>query len=91
MEQLIDQTEAAKVLGVEPRTLEGWRYHGIGPAFIRLSERAVRYKLSALERWLSEQTFGVDYLATQRTKRRAKRVVVANSPDTVPAKAEAEP
>ncbi len=39
--------EAAPVLGVRPKTLEGWRVAGKGPAFCK-SARTVTYRLSDL-------------------------------------------
>ena len=43
MEQLLDQNEAAKLLGVSPRTLERHRLTGTGPKFTRLG-RLIRYR-----------------------------------------------
>lgn len=45
----IDSVEAARVLGVEPATLEKWRRNGRGPRFVRYSHRCVRYRLRDLE------------------------------------------
>jgi len=36
MQNYINQTVAAAYLDVSPRTMERWRYTGIGPAFSRL-------------------------------------------------------
>lgn len=44
--------EAAKLLGVSPRTMEGWRARDEGPRFVRVGPRAVRYKISDLEEYL---------------------------------------
>lgn len=38
---LLDQGAVAAVLGVSPRTLEGWRHHGGGPKFVKLGRRVV--------------------------------------------------
>ncbi len=54
MKELLDSRQAAKVVNVRPRTLEGWRRRGCGPPFIRLSPRAVRYRIEDLERWIEE-------------------------------------
>jgi hypothetical protein len=54
-EPLLTQTEAANLLHVEPRTLESWRQHRIGPCYIRYSRRCVRYRLQDLSAWVSEQ------------------------------------
>lgn len=39
--------EAAAVLGLQPKTLEGWRVAGRGPAFCKTA-RAITYRLSDL-------------------------------------------
>jgi predicted DNA-binding transcriptional regulator AlpA len=43
MEQLLDQHEAAELLGISPRTLERHRVAGTGPRFTRLG-RLIRYR-----------------------------------------------
>ena len=43
LDELIGETEAAKFLKAAVRTLQGWRVKGNGPAFVRLSPRAIRY------------------------------------------------
>lgn len=50
--------EAAALLKLSPRTLEGMRCDGNGPDFAKLGDgiRAkVVYRLSDLEKWLAEQ------------------------------------
>ena len=46
----LSQKEVAARLGVSPRTLEGWRYRGRGPAFLKLEGKVV-YRLSDVERF----------------------------------------
>jgi hypothetical protein len=51
--------EAAAYLERPRRTLEAWRYQGVGPPYIRagIGMRAkVRYRLSDLDAWLDAQT-----------------------------------
>ena len=48
MEKLVDSAEAARLLALSPRTLEGWRTTGQGPSFRKLGG-AVRYALTDLE------------------------------------------
>ena len=55
MDELLISKQAAARLAVSKRTLEGWRRRGVGPPFLRLSMRAVRYRLSDLELWLDER------------------------------------
>jgi len=50
--QLMNQDQAASYLGLSPRTLEQWRLKGGGPAFVRMSQRCVRYRQVALDAWL---------------------------------------
>jgi len=50
---LLTQTEAAPLVGVAPRTLERKRWAGDGPPFIRVSNRAVRYRRGDIEDWIA--------------------------------------
>jgi predicted DNA-binding transcriptional regulator AlpA len=43
MKHLLDQREAAELLGISPRTLERHRVAGTGPRFSRIG-RLVRYR-----------------------------------------------
>ena len=45
---LIDESEAAGFLGLTVRCLQGWRYKGSGPRFVRVSARCIRYRRSEL-------------------------------------------
>lgn len=46
---ILDTPDAADLLGVSPRTLEDWRWRGIGPPFYKLGRRIVRYRATDLE------------------------------------------
>jgi hypothetical protein len=46
----LSQDRLAERLGVSQRTLEGWRYRGKGPAYLRLGGRIV-YRLTDVERF----------------------------------------
>ena len=48
--------EAAKTLGISPRTLEKWRRNGTGPAFCRFGSRVV-YFHDDLSLWREERRF----------------------------------
>lgn len=52
---LLTEQEAAELLGFSPRFLQQRRYKGDGPKFIRVSARAVRYRVADLERWAAER------------------------------------
>ena len=46
---LLDQAAAARILNLSGRTMERWRAQRIGPAYLRLSARAIRYRLADLK------------------------------------------
>jgi helix-turn-helix protein len=48
---LYHEISAAKLLSVEPRTLQAWRQRGGGPLFVRVSSRAIRYRRRDLIAW----------------------------------------
>ncbi len=52
---LLTTKEAAEYLGVTPRCAEAWRVRGGGPPFVRISARAVRYRLSDLNHWIAQR------------------------------------
>jgi hypothetical protein len=52
---LLTPAQTAERLQVEPRTLKDWRYRRVGPPFIRLNPRCVRYRQLDLDRWVAMQ------------------------------------
>lgn len=50
-EGLINEGDAARFLGFSVRALQGWRYRGGGPSYIRVSGRGVRYRRRDLKEW----------------------------------------
>lgn len=46
---LITEKQAAEWLSLKPSTLRRWRWSGIGPEFVRIGQRAIRYRLAAVE------------------------------------------
>jgi hypothetical protein len=54
----VNEEVAAKVLGVSKKTLQDWRFHGVGPAYAKFSNGggrgAVRYSLAELERYAKQ-------------------------------------
>jgi len=54
-ERLLSEGEAAAFLGFGDRALQNWRLRGGGPLFVKVSARAVRYRLCDLRRWASER------------------------------------
>jgi phage terminase Nu1 subunit (DNA packaging protein) len=48
---MVDERQAAAMLGMTPRTLQQWRRDGIDLPYVRVSSRCVRYRVVDLERW----------------------------------------
>jgi predicted DNA-binding transcriptional regulator AlpA len=55
MSELLTTAQAAAFLGLKQNTLQHWRIYGKGPAIVRLSPRAVRYRRSDLESWVESR------------------------------------
>jgi predicted DNA-binding transcriptional regulator AlpA len=53
LDRLLRTREAAKVIGVSPRTMESYRRNGGGPPFVKIREYAVRYVLRDLLVWIA--------------------------------------
>ena len=49
-----NSADAARLIGVSPKTLLNWRYEGKGPTPIRVSRSLVLYRRDALEDWLHD-------------------------------------
>jgi predicted DNA-binding transcriptional regulator AlpA len=52
-DRLLRTREAAKVVGVSPRTMESYRRNGGGPPFVKIRDYAVRYVLRDLLAWIA--------------------------------------
>jgi hypothetical protein len=50
----IGEKEAAKLLGISPRTLQGYRLKGGGPKYRKIGNRIVRYRVQDLIDWSDE-------------------------------------
>ena len=55
MENLLNQKQAARVLGLSVRTLERHRVWGTGPRFVRLG-RLIRYREYDLKEWVDRNS-----------------------------------
>lgn len=51
-------SEAARVIGVTPKTLSNWRGRGKGPSYVRVGQRGIFYRIEDLDAWLSSQVVG---------------------------------
>ena len=50
-EALINEDTAARFLGFSVRALQGWRYRGGGPRYVRVSARGIRYRRKDCRTW----------------------------------------
>lgn len=48
---LLTPEDLSTMLQMPERTLDDWRYRGLGPNFIRVGKR-IRYRPAAVEAWL---------------------------------------
>lgn len=55
VEKVLSNDEAARFLGLSPRTLPGMRRRGDGPPFIKLGARRLGYLESDLQKWVESQ------------------------------------
>jgi predicted DNA-binding transcriptional regulator AlpA len=53
---LLSETEAALILGITVRTLQGWRARGIGPTHLRVAPKIVRYRTEDIVEWMKERS-----------------------------------
>ncbi|TWA69762.1 AlpA family transcriptional regulator [Azospirillum baldaniorum] len=49
---MLNEEEAAALLNLAPKTLTRWRWKGVGPAFVKVGARAVRYREEDLQAFL---------------------------------------
>lgn len=54
-QELLSANQVASFLGIPQKTLADWRYKHMGPAFVRIGGRLIRYKKSALVEWINSQ------------------------------------
>ena len=52
---LVDEVQAAEMLGLSPSFLQARRVRGGGPPFVRISRRCVRYDVEDLKQWAEER------------------------------------
>lgn len=55
-EELVSPVALAEYLGTTTGALAQMRYRGIGPKFIKLGAKAVRYSMSDVNVWLAANT-----------------------------------
>ena len=51
---LVNEDEAAAVIGVEPSTLATWRSQGKGPEYVKLG-KGVFYTVNDMSKWVNDE------------------------------------
>lgn len=52
---LLNEDRVAEFISINPRTLQQWRLKGIGPPFVRISSRCLRYRYRDLLAWVEQR------------------------------------
>lgn len=56
LSETFSEKEAAEAIGLKPLTLRNYRLHGIGPRFVKVSAKSIRYWPADLKAWLDART-----------------------------------
>lgn len=54
VDKLLNEEQAARLLGLSVRALQGWRSRRCGPPFLRLSNHTIRYIRRDLIEWMEQ-------------------------------------
>lgn len=54
--QIMNEHDAAELLGYTVRALQNWRVRGGGPKFVKVSARSIRYRMRDLLDWIDAHT-----------------------------------
>lgn len=57
-QSLLKTGEAAAYLGLSKSSLEKMRLYGVGPVFVRLAGRSIRYRPADLDAWVNASLKG---------------------------------
>lgn len=60
LDDIVEPSEIATRLLVKDTTLRDWRSAGVGPPYIKVGPRQVRYSRAAVEEWLARRTVAGD-------------------------------
>jgi len=52
--QAVNEVEAAKILSLSVQTLRNWRGKKIGPQYIKLSNRCIRYRVVDIQDFVQQ-------------------------------------
>lgn len=75
----LTEAELAERWSVTPRTLQLWRRAKKGPAFLRLGERSILYRLEDIEAYERAHTEGTDIRSTVKRAAGAMDMLAAKA------------
>lgn len=53
--ELLTEKQAAELMALSVKTLQGWRFTGKGPRFIKVGTKSVRYQVADILGWIDLQ------------------------------------
>jgi hypothetical protein len=53
---LLDTVQVSSILNLQAATVKKWRLLGIGPKYIRVGKRTIRYRLADVKRFITDST-----------------------------------
>ena len=56
----LTELEAADYLGISKKTLQRWRFDHKEPAYAKLNNKLIRYRLADLDEWMNQQLVSHD-------------------------------
>ena len=56
----LSESDAADYLGISKKTLQRWRFDHKGPAYAKLNNKLIRYRLTDLDEWMDQQLISHD-------------------------------
>lgn len=59
----VTEKDAAVFIGVSVKTLQTWRSRRMGPAYVRIAPKCIRYRMADLEAFVDSHLVKIDELA----------------------------
>jgi predicted DNA-binding transcriptional regulator AlpA len=53
---LLKEEDVALILGIKLKTLQSWRYQGVGPKYLAPKPRIIRYRDIDVYKWIEERS-----------------------------------
>ena len=70
-DRLLNEKQAAHLLGISPKTLRNWRYEGRGPVYRKTGRGAIRYRISDILKFIEPGLVAVNIKAGARRRKEA--------------------